>query len=80
MASSDSLNRRTYPDTFHVAFSFAGEEREAIRAIAEAVEQRLGIGTVFYDDWFEADLAGSAADLQLQRTYSEGSERITILG
>ena len=40
---------RPLPDKFLVAFSFAGEQRDLVRAIAEAVEQELGGGTVFFD-------------------------------
>ncbi len=73
-----SSSYRTIPDKFLVAFSFAGEQRELVRSIAEAVEQRLGRGTVFYDMWFEHYLAGSAADLKLQRIYAEQSELVVF--
>lgn len=58
------------PDKFLVAFSFAGEQRDLVRAIAEAVEQELGRGTVFLDEWFEPYLAGDGADLKLQEIYA----------
>ena len=68
----DSPNpARPVPDRFHVAISFAGEQRELVRRIAEAVEQRLGRGTVFYDEWFEHYLAGDDADLLLQDIYGK---------
>ena len=78
MTLSDSSPRRRLPDRFLVAFSFAGEQRELVRAVAEAAEQRLGWGTVFYDEWFEADLAGSAGDLKLQRKYLEECEVVVF--
>lgn len=62
---------RTIPESFLVAFSFAGEQRTLVRSIAEAVESRLGPGSVFYDDWFEHWLAGDDADLKLQSIYGE---------
>jgi hypothetical protein len=34
---------RTLPEKFLVAFSLAGEQRELVRAIAEAVEEELGL-------------------------------------
>jgi hypothetical protein len=40
-------------DKFLVAFSFAGEQRDLVRAIAELVEQEFGSGAVFLDEWFE---------------------------
>ena len=49
---------REFPEKFLVAFSFAGEPRELVRAIAEAVERELGQATVFFDEWFEYFLAG----------------------
>ncbi len=63
---------RPLSEKFHVAFSFAGEQRDLVRAIAEAVEAALGTGTVFYDEWFEPYLAGADADLKLQKIYGEG--------
>lgn len=63
---------RPLSEKFHVAFSFAGEQRDLVRAIAEAVEAVLGAGTVFFDEWFEHFLAGSDADLKLQKIYGEG--------
>jgi hypothetical protein len=62
---------RPLPDKFLVAFSLAGEQRELVRAIAEAVETQLGRGTVFFDEWFEHYLAGDDADLKLQKIYGE---------
>lgn len=62
---------RTIPESFLVAFSFAGEQRALVHTIAAAVESRLGPGTVFYDDWFEHWLAGADADLKLQSVYGE---------
>ncbi len=66
------MPERPLPERFHVAFSFAGEQRDLVRAIAEAVEAVLGQGTVFFDEWFEPWLAGADADLKLQRLYGQG--------
>ena len=52
-----------------MAFSFAGEQRDLVRSIAESVERRLGISNVFFDEWFEHYLAGNDADLRLQEIY-----------
>jgi hypothetical protein len=62
---------RPLPDKFQVAFSFAGEQRDRVRSIAELVEKELGSGTVFLDEWFEAYLAGDDADLKLQDIYTQ---------
>jgi hypothetical protein len=62
---------RKLPEKFLVAFSFAGEQRGLVRAVAEAVEEELGSPNVFFDEWFEHYLAGADADLKLQEIYSE---------
>ena len=64
---------RKLPERFLVAFSFAGEQRDLVSAIAEAVEKRLGESTVFYDDWYEYYIAGDDADIRLANIYSERS-------
>lgn len=69
---------RPIPDKFRVAFSFAGEQRDLVRALAEAVEQALGTGTVFFDEWFEYWLAGADADLKLQDIYGQRSELVVV--
>jgi len=63
------MSAREPREKFLVAFSFAGQQRDFVRAIAEAVEGRLGSGTVFLDEWFEHYLAGDDADLTLQDIY-----------
>jgi hypothetical protein len=72
------MNARDFPEEFLVAFSFAGEQRDLVRSIAEAVEQMLGRGTVFYDDWFEYYIAGDDADLKLQTIYGKISSLIVF--
>lgn len=62
---------RKLPDKFLVAFSFAGEQRELVRAVAEAVELELGSASVFFDEWYEHYIAGPDADLKLQQIYGE---------
>jgi hypothetical protein len=67
---------RPWPDRFLVAFSLAGEQRDLVRPIAEAVEHELGRGTVFFDEWFEDYIAGSDGDLSLQAIYSRTSDMV----
>jgi hypothetical protein len=57
------------PDKFLVAFSFAAEQRALVRRIAEAVEEPLGRSTVFFDEWYEAYIAGDSADIVLQNIW-----------
>jgi len=58
---------------FLVAFSFAGAQRELVRRIATGVKERLGGGTVFLDEWFQAVLAGANGNKKLQDIYLKHS-------
>jgi hypothetical protein len=69
---------RDVPKKFLVAFSLAGEQRDFVRKIAEAVEQKLGSPNVFFDEWFEHYLAGGDADLKLQKLYFEKCELAVV--
>ncbi len=69
---------RTVPKKFQVAFSYAGEDRALVSAIAAEVERRLGTGTVFYDRWYEHYIAGKNGDLKLQRIYREHCELAVV--
>ena len=72
------MSARQVPEKFLVAFSFAGQQRELVQSIAEAVENLLGRGTVFYDEWFEYYLAGSDADTRLQEIYGQKTELVVV--
>lgn len=65
------MDARKIPEQFKVAFSFAGEQRDLVRAIAEAVRDRLGPDSVFFDEWYEHYIAGDNADLKLQQIYGK---------
>jgi len=67
------MTLRQLPERFLVSFSFAGEQRGLVRAIAEATELSLGEGAVFFDEWYEHWLAGADADLKLQDIYGARS-------
>lgn len=69
--SSGYVPGRELPEKFLVAFSFAGEQRALVRAVAEAVERELGSPNVFLDEWFEHYIAGDDADIKLQEIYGE---------
>jgi hypothetical protein len=74
------MSLREVPEKFLVAFSLAGEQRDLVRAIAEAVEARLGRGAVFLDEWFEHYIAGDDADLKLQDIYGRRCELAVVCG
>jgi hypothetical protein len=67
------MTARNLPENekFLVAFSFAGEQRDLVRSIAEAVEKKLGPSTVFLDEWYEHYIAGNDGDLKLQNIYGD---------
>lgn len=69
---------REVPEKFLVALSFSGEKREFVRAIAAALEHRLGPSRVFLDEWFEHYIAGHDADLKLQHIYGSGCELVVL--
>jgi hypothetical protein len=69
---------RDVPTRFAVAFSFAGEQRQLVLAVAQEVEGILGRSTVFYDDWYAHWIAGQDADLVLQSVYREKAELVVV--
>ena len=58
---------------FDIAFSFAGAHREKVLRIAQLVQEKLGAGKVFYDDWFEHEIVGPDLDPLLRRIFLEQS-------
>jgi TIR domain len=55
---------------FEVALSFAGDgKRPQVCAVAEVLRRELGEGKVFFDEWFEEELAGHDAHIVLQNIY-----------
>src|SRR5215831_7754807 len=69
---------REVPARFAVAFSLAGEQRQLVLPIVQEVEAVLGRSTVFYDIWYEHWIAGSDADLLVQKLYGEMTELVVI--
>jgi formylglycine-generating enzyme required for sulfatase activity len=65
---------------FEVALSFAGDgKRTLVRNVAELLRRELGDGKVFFDEWFEAELAGHDASNVLQKIYLT-STRLVVSG
>lgn len=65
--------------SFLVAFSFPGEARHRIGGIATLLEERLGPGSVFYDEWYKAELARPNLDLHLQGVYARAKLVVVCL-
>ena len=74
--STDDSNKRD-DQRFDVALSFAGDnKRDVVREIAILLQDKLGPGRVFFDEFFEAELAGTDADSYLQKIYGEDSKLV----
>lgn len=57
---------------FEVALSFAGDDkRDFVRDVATLLQLQIGSGKVFFDEWFESELAGPDAQVVLQQIYVE---------
>src|SRR5579872_831777 len=62
---------------FEVAISFAGDsKRDVIRRTAQILRQELGPGKVFFDEWFEAEIAGPDAHIVMQNIYRRASRLV----
>src|SRR5262245_670446 len=63
---------------FQVALSFAGEHRHFVAGVAEQLSRNLGQNRVFYDRYYEAELARPNLDTYLINIYREHSDLIVI--
>lgn len=63
---------------FDVALSFPGEIRNDVKKVADAVQKALGRGAVFYDNYFQAQLARPNLDTFLQNIYKDRTKLIVV--
>ena len=63
---------------FRVALSFPGECRSYVAEVAKELEICLGKGSVFYDVYYEPELARPNLDMLLQRIYHDNSELVAV--
>lgn len=77
VSENHASNDRTMKK-FRVALTFAGENRGYVESVANALEAKLGKGSVFYDRFFQAELARMDLDIFLQDIYHDKSEFIVI--
>lgn len=66
------------PPRFKVALSFPGEVREIVEPIAELLAQRFGREGIFYDKYYEDELARPNLDVYLQNIYHNESELVAV--
>lgn len=76
VSSSTTQNPALAQRRFRVAFSFPGEIRQHVEAVALHLRTELGVGRVFYDRWFEAELAAPNLDTRLQSVYHDESDLV----
>jgi DNA-binding NarL/FixJ family response regulator len=69
--SGASLNRR-----FRVALSFPGERREFVGEVATELARAIGYERVFYDGFYEAELARPDLDIYLGDLYREHADLV----
>jgi tetratricopeptide (TPR) repeat protein len=71
------------PDTtqrrFRVAFSFAGEQRSFVAAVARILAERFGEAAVLYDKYHEAEFARRDLGIYLPELYHEQSELVVVV-
>ena len=63
---------------FQVALSFAGEHRNFVEGVAEQLSRNLGQNRVFYDRYYEAELARPNLDTHLINIYRDDTDLIAI--
>jgi tetratricopeptide (TPR) repeat protein len=61
---------------FRIAFSFAGEKREFVEAIAALLTQQFGEDKILYDKYHEAEFARYDLGIYLPKLYGEQSDLI----
>jgi hypothetical protein len=67
--SPDAVVQKS-PYRFEVGLSFAGDnKRDKIREVADQLRNRLGEDKVFFDEYYESEIAGHDADTYLQNIY-----------
>lgn len=84
LIENNSIEKRKYPLTdiinkkFKVALSFPGEKREYVKAVTDDLISVIGEETIFYDNFYKAELARPNLDTLLQKIYHKNSELIVV--
>lgn len=64
--------------SYQVALSFGGEQRPLVSAVAEHLAAALGRDHVFYDKYYEAELARPDLDVYLHKVYHDRSRLVVV--
>jgi formylglycine-generating enzyme required for sulfatase activity len=70
------MTSETSTKRFRIAFSFAGEKREFVKATAEILAEKFGEDKILYDKFHEAEFARFDLGIYLPKLYSEQSNLI----
>ena len=70
LASHQPITKRT----FHVALSFPGEQRPFVSELADRLSAILGKDNIFFDKYYEAELAQPDLDLLIGNIYEHQSK------
>jgi len=73
-----STTRTEHQRRFNVALSFPGQLRAVVEPIAELLSQRFNRNRVFYDHFYEPELARPNLDIYLQSIYHDESELVVV--
>ncbi len=63
---------------FRVALSFAGENRDFVKVVAEQLSEEVGQQRVLYDQYYEAEFSRLNLDTYLPRLYREEAELVVV--
>lgn len=75
MSSSDLDNAKP-SRRFRIAFSFAGEKRDFVKAVADLLVKRFGEAAILYDKYHEAEFANADLAFDLPSLYKHDTDLI----
>ena len=73
----ESIKRETRK-RFEIALSFPGEHRDFVKTVADILATQLDRERVFYDAYYEAELARPDLDTYLQEIYHDQAELVVV--
>jgi len=63
---------------FNVAVSFPGEKRQYVEEAVNALANLIGTKNIFYDRWYDSQLARPGIDVILQNIYNERTDLVVV--
>lgn len=65
-------------ERFTIALSYSGEKRDFVSKVADELSMHLGRSKIFYDKYYESDLAHPDAALTIQKIYQDKSDLLVV--